>query len=163
MKQPKKPTRIKAQQATPEPDLRNISESEDEVINLSLDLIRGAERGGLYLMSGGKYFKISEHDADLVEAAAKALISDRGCPTPIENFINGLPRNTHYCALSALGHSPVWTCGNEKCNTVNAAPWRACPKCQTERGKAPLRLSRKPEPYRVRDPLFWIFREAGVM
>lgn len=56
------------------------------------------------------------------------------------NVINSLPRrNTHFCAVSSLGHQPV----------------------QDEAGH--LRLTEKPAPFRVRDPLFWIFRAAGVM
>jgi hypothetical protein len=80
-----------------------------------------------------------------------------------QNFINGLPPNTHFCALSSLGHQPVWECPNPKCRAVNAATLRSCQQCQAAAANAPLYLSRKPEPFRVRDPLFWIFREAGVM
>jgi hypothetical protein len=54
-------------------------------------------------------------------------------------LINNLPSTTRFCALSSLGHRPI----------------------QADDGS--LRLSRKPEPFRVRDPLFWIFRAAGVM
>ena len=56
-----------------------------------------------------------------------------------QNLINSLPPNTRFCAISSLGHQPV----------------------KDENGV--LRLTRKPEPFRVRDPLFWIFRAAGVM
>lgn len=55
------------------------------------------------------------------------------------NLIEALPQSTRFCALSSLGHRPV----------------------QDDQGR--LRLVRKPEPYRVRDPLFWVFRSAGVM
>ncbi|MGH9752946.1 MAG: hypothetical protein ACREA2_09190 [Blastocatellia bacterium] len=56
-----------------------------------------------------------------------------------QNLINSLPSNTRYCAISSLGHQPV----------------------RDENGV--LRLTSKPEPFRARDPLFWIFRAAGVM
>jgi hypothetical protein len=42
------------------------------------------------------------------------------------------------------------------------ASWHLSAFCLARRG-ASLRLQRKPEPFRVRDPLFWIFRAAGVM
>ena len=92
MKQPKKPISIKAKQAKPinKPDLQDISESEDKLINAALGLIRRVEQGGLYIMSGGKYFEVSVSDAELVEAAVMALGDDRGCPTPIEQFIHSL-------------------------------------------------------------------------
>jgi len=54
------------------------------------------------------------------------------------NLVNALPDNTRFCALSSLGHPPIQVDGS-------------------------LRLTREPEPFRVRDPLFWIFRAAGVM
>lgn len=54
------------------------------------------------------------------------------------NLINALPKTTRFCAVSSLGHPPVRIDGT-------------------------LRLTREPEPFRVRDPLFWIFRAAGVM
>ena len=54
------------------------------------------------------------------------------------NLVNALPPNTRFCAVSSLGHPPVKTDGH-------------------------LRLTKEPEPFRVRDPLFWIFRAAGVM
>jgi len=76
-------------------------------------------------------------------------------------FIVGLPPNKHYCALSSLGHQPVWDC--PQCSTPNLHTLQKCTQCHTVRGNASLRLTRKPEPFRVRDPLFWIFREAGVM
>jgi double-GTPase-like protein len=55
------------------------------------------------------------------------------------NLIASLPPGTRFCGVSSLGHQPV----------------------KDERGA--LRLTRKPEPFRVRDPLFWIFRAAGVI
>jgi hypothetical protein len=55
------------------------------------------------------------------------------------NLKNSLPPNTHFCAISSLGHQPI----------------------KDENGQ--FRLTRTPEPFRVRDPLFWIFRAAGVM
>jgi hypothetical protein len=54
------------------------------------------------------------------------------------NLVNSLPKSTRFCAVSSLGHPPA----------------------QTDEG---LRLTGEPEPFRVRDPLFWIFRAAGVM
>lgn len=54
------------------------------------------------------------------------------------NLVNALPQNTRFCAVSSLGHPPVKTDGS-------------------------LRLTKEPKPFRVRDPLFWIFRAAGVM
>lgn len=53
------------------------------------------------------------------------------------NLINALPAATRFCALSSLGHTPVH--------------------------EDELRLTTKPEPFRVRDPLFWIFRAAGML
>jgi hypothetical protein len=55
------------------------------------------------------------------------------------NLIHSLPKNARFCAVSSLGTRP--TTG--------------------ENGR--LRLAAKPKPFRVRDPLFWIFRAAGVM
>jgi hypothetical protein len=77
------------------------------------------------------------------------------------NFISSLPKTTRFCALSSLGHPPVWDCPG--CNTANPNTLRRCGQCHAARGDARLRLTRKPEPFRVRDPLFWIFRAAGVM
>jgi hypothetical protein len=76
-------------------------------------------------------------------------------------FIKSLPQRTHFCALSSLGHQPVWDC--PQCRRANPNALRSCGHCDAGRGRAGLRLMRKPEPFRVRDPLFWIFREAGVM
>jgi hypothetical protein len=55
------------------------------------------------------------------------------------SLIATLPPRTHFCGLSALGHRPI----------------------RDEDGC--LRLTRPPNPFRVRDPLFWIFRAAKVM
>jgi hypothetical protein len=55
------------------------------------------------------------------------------------NLIRTLPRNTRFCALSSLGHAPQ----------------------RDDSGR--LRLTERPRPFRVRDPLFWIFRAAGGM
>jgi hypothetical protein len=55
------------------------------------------------------------------------------------NLINSLPKSTRFCALSSLGHRPL-------------------PDAEGR-----LRLSERPQPFRVRDPLFWIFRAARVM
>jgi len=54
------------------------------------------------------------------------------------NLVNSLPATTRFCAVSSLGHPPAKAGGS-------------------------LRLTKEPEPFRVRDPLFWIFRAAGVM
>jgi hypothetical protein len=56
-----------------------------------------------------------------------------------DTMIHTLPRNTRFCAFSSLGHAPE----------------------HDPAGR--LRLTEKPRPFRVRDPLFWIFRAAGVM
>jgi hypothetical protein len=55
-----------------------------------------------------------------------------------DNLIHTLPETTRFCALSSLGHAPATNDGR-------------------------LRLCEAPKPFRVRDPLFWIFRAAGVM
>ncbi len=77
-------------------------------------------------------------------------------------FINRLPPTTHYCALSSLGHQPVWDCPHCKA-TEQPNTLQQCGECNRNQANANLRLTRKPEPFRVRDPLFWIFRAAGVM
>jgi hypothetical protein len=74
------------------------------------------------------------------------------------NLINSLPPSTRFCTLSSLGHQPVWDCG---CGETVAASFDRCSACEGARTR--LRLVRKPDPFRVRDPLFWIFRQAGVM
>jgi hypothetical protein len=78
-----------------------------------------------------------------------------------QKFLQSLPKTTHFCALSSLGHQPVWDCSD--CRTLNLNALHKCAQCNRARGNASLRLTRKPEPFRVRDPLFWIFRAAGVM
>lgn len=78
-----------------------------------------------------------------------------------QNLMNTLPKETRFCALSSVGHQPIWDCA--ECNATNAAKMRACQQCNAARLGASLRLKCKPEPFRVRDPLFWIFRAAGVM
>jgi hypothetical protein len=55
------------------------------------------------------------------------------------SLMANLPPKTRFCGLSSLGHRPV----------------------RDENGVA--RLTRKPEPFRVRDPLFWIFHAAKVI
>jgi hypothetical protein len=55
------------------------------------------------------------------------------------SLIASLPKQTRFCGVSSLGHRPR----------------------RDQRGI--VRLVRKPEPFRVRDPLFWIFRAARVM
>lgn len=55
------------------------------------------------------------------------------------SLIASLPPRTRFCGVSSLGHRPA----------------------RDENGV--LRLARPPAPFRVRDPLFWIFRAAGVM
>jgi hypothetical protein len=77
------------------------------------------------------------------------------------NLINALPPNTCFCAVSSLGHPPVWDCPG--CRTANSHRLLKCGQCHRSRGNAGLRLTKDPEPFRVRDPLFWIFRAAGVM
>jgi len=78
-----------------------------------------------------------------------------------QNLMNSLARRTRFCALSSVGHQPVWDCA--QCRATNPGPLQQCAQCRTTRANARLRLVRKPEPFRVRDPLFWIFRAAGVM
>jgi len=77
-------------------------------------------------------------------------------------FVNRMPSQTRYCAMSSLGHQPVWDC--PACGMPQRDDRTACAGCETarQRGTA-FRLTRKPEPFRVRDPLFWIFRSTGVM
>jgi hypothetical protein len=77
------------------------------------------------------------------------------------NLVNSLPATTRFCAVSSLGHQPVWDC--LQCKIAIPGDLQ-CGQCHTERTKdVKLRLTREPEPFRVRDPLFWIFRAAGVM
>src|SRR4051812_10278308 len=55
------------------------------------------------------------------------------------SLIHALPKDARFCALSSLGQ----------------------PALPGDNGR--LRLPQRPKPFRVRDPLFWIFRDAGVM
>ncbi len=55
------------------------------------------------------------------------------------SLVASLPPATRFCGVSSLGHRPY----------------------RDEAGR--VRLHRKPDPFRVRDPLFWIFRAARVM
>src|SRR5687768_12897482 len=69
-------------------------------------------------------------------------------------FINRIPRDARFCALSSIGHQPVWDCPG--CGTAQLDELRQCASCGADREPgAALRLTRKPEPFRVRDPLFW--------
>ena len=81
------------------------------------------------------------------------------------NFINSVLETwptTRFCALSSLGHQPVWDC--PQCNIAIPSSLQVCGQCHTARtNDLSLRLTREPDPFRVRDPLFWIFRAAGVM
>lgn len=79
-----------------------------------------------------------------------------------KGFVGRLPPSVRFCALSSLGHEPVWTCAG--CSRDQPDRLRQCASCAAERqaGTA-LKLVGLPRPFRVRDPLFWIFRAAGVM
>ncbi|MGH9847388.1 MAG: hypothetical protein ACREEM_52510, partial [Blastocatellia bacterium] len=70
------------------------------------------------------------------------------------------PEQVHFCAVSALGQQPMWKC--QQCKKTNLDTLETCAQCHDARN-AELQLEDYPKPYRVRDPLFWIFREAGVM
>jgi hypothetical protein len=77
-------------------------------------------------------------------------------------FVNRVHRNARFCALSSLGQQPVWECA--ECQGVVPDAATKCKGCGAARDRtAPLRLASLPQPFRVRDPLFWIFRSAGVM
>ncbi|HYE73434.1 MAG TPA: GTPase domain-containing protein, partial [Blastocatellia bacterium] len=78
-----------------------------------------------------------------------------------QNLMNSLGENVRFAAVSSIGHQPLWDCGN--CAAENIAAHSRCISCQTGRTNARLRLAKRPEPFRVRDPLFWIFKDAGVM
>jgi hypothetical protein len=78
-----------------------------------------------------------------------------------QNLMNSLSRDVRFCAVSSIGHQPLWDCA--ACGAVNAAAGRECTACRAARANVRLRLARRPEPFRVRDPLFWVFRAAGVM
>ncbi len=71
------------------------------------------------------------------------------------------PDHVHFCAVSALGQQPVWKC--QDCKKTNLDTLENCSRCGNARKGAESQLEDYPKPYRVRDPLFWIFREAGVM
>ena len=92
MKRTKTPISIEANQAEPvkESAQRNISKDEQEIINRSLPVIRGEEEGGLFLTSAGKCLEVSKYDVRNIEAAIKAGQDSRGCPTPIEEFIESI-------------------------------------------------------------------------
>ena len=78
------------------------------------------------------------------------------------NLINSMPIATcHFCVISALGHEPVWECNS--CGSVSGASLKQCNRCQRARENSRLLLTKEPEPFRVRDPLFFVFRAAGVM
>ncbi len=77
-------------------------------------------------------------------------------------FINRVPADTRFCALSSIGHQPSWRCPH--CSAMEMDVQQQCSTCGGDRTRdVELRLTRKPAPFRVRDPLFWIFRSAGVM
>lgn len=77
-------------------------------------------------------------------------------------FVARMPSSVRFCALSSLGHEPVWCC--PQCDTRPHDRAQNCPTCGAARpAGAPLSLALPPQPFRVRDPLFWIFRAAGVM
>jgi hypothetical protein len=78
-----------------------------------------------------------------------------------QNLMNALAPQVRFCALSSVGHQPVWDCA--QCGATNPSNHGECAQCQAVRVNVRLRLARTPEPFRVRDPLFWIFRAAGVM
>lgn len=78
----------------------------------------------------------------------------------ISALVADAPEHVHFCAVSALGQQPVWNC--RKCHKTNLHTKETCAQCH-EAQNAELRLTDYPRPYRVRDPLFWIFREAGLM
>lgn len=77
------------------------------------------------------------------------------------SLIGALPKNTRYSVISSLGHRPVWECVD--CQISNSVLLNQCAKCGKPKAGAIYRLARKPEPFRVRDPLFWIFRAAKLM
>ena len=77
-------------------------------------------------------------------------------------FVNRVPASARFCAISSLGQQPVWTCPT--CDLPQEDSRRQCAGCGGERPRGVrLRLPDRPQPFRVRDPLFWIFRTAGVM
>jgi hypothetical protein len=77
-------------------------------------------------------------------------------------FVARVPKNTRFCGISSLGSQPVWLC--TPCGIAQEDSRSLCAHCgRTRPLDAPLRLAGKPQPFRVRDPLFWIFRGAGAM
>lgn len=78
-----------------------------------------------------------------------------------QNLMNTLGSHVRFSAVSSIGHQPLWDCAS--CTAANIATHTQCVSCQTNRTNARLRLAHRPDPFRVRDPLFWIFRDAGVM
>jgi hypothetical protein len=77
-------------------------------------------------------------------------------------FVNQMPAKTRYCAISSLGRQPAWRCG--ECELPQEDSLQTCASCGTARPRgAPLMLTKPPRPFRVRDPLFWVFRSMGVM
>jgi hypothetical protein len=102
------------------------------------------------------YFK----EMDLLSTVLRDWWADRAQGG--RGFVNRVPVNTRYCALSSIGHQPEWECG--ECGSMQRDADPVCAECRARRnGHSPIRLVRKPEPFRVRDPLFWIFRSAGAM
>lgn len=77
------------------------------------------------------------------------------------SLIGSLPKNTQYSVISSLGHKPVWACA--ECLISNSISSNQCIKCGKTKSGAVYKLAQKPEPFRVRDPLFWIFRAAKLM
>jgi len=86
---------------------------------------------------------------------------EQGAAMVVSTLRADAPEHVHFCAVSALGQQPVWDC--RKCQKTNLDTLETCEQCHDARKDAELRLADYPKPYHVRDPLFWIFREAGVM
>jgi hypothetical protein len=77
-------------------------------------------------------------------------------------FVNQMPASTRYCAISSLGCQPAWRCAS--CEVPQADSLQVCGECGSPRPRgAALMLVTRPRPFRVRDPLFWVFRSMGVM
>lgn len=77
-------------------------------------------------------------------------------------FVNQMPPSTRYCAISSLGCQPAWRC--PECEELQPDSLNRCGGCEATRPRnAPLMLRSKPRPFRVRDPLFWVFRAMGAM
>ncbi len=79
----------------------------------------------------------------------------------VQNLMNSLAPQVRFCALSSVGHRPIWDC--PQCSAANPSTLETCAQCRSARVNIRLRLAKVPEPFRVRDPLFWVFRAAGVM